>query len=207
VYLVEEENNYYICNQNEGDHTVWQWDILAGNIYDYIPDGATDEIVTMATTLEMVKYSDYMDFIPRIDAPGSWSGINGDPSMGIHLAFWLGFGDRKLGASGGFSYKYPQAITHCYSTLGTQVTQWSLAFKGQLNDGTQVGIYDRKYKSLLERFADTEEVSIICYPSLKEYINLSLTDTIVVDGVKMLVKTIKYTLPYKGRVEIVGWRI
>lgn len=207
VYLVEEENNYYICNQNESNPSVWQWDILAANIYDYVPDGATEEIVTMATTLEMVKYSDYMDFIPRIDAPGSWTGINGENSWGIHLAFNVGFGDRKLGASGGFSYKYPQAITHCYSTLGTQVKQWSLAFKGQLNNGTQVGLYDLQWKAFLDRFNDTEEVTITCYPSLKDYMVLKLTDIIVVCGVKLLIKTIKQTIPYRGKIDLVCWRI
>lgn len=207
VYLIEEENNYYCCLQDPDDDTIWRWEIISFNIYDYVPTGATDDITTMATTVGMVKYSDYMDFIPQCEGTGVWKDFDGETSWGIHLAFWIGFGDRKLGASGGFAYKFPQASHHIYSTLGTQFAQWSLAFKGQKNDGTQVGLYDLSWKDFLSIINTREEPEIVLYLPIHMYMQLKWEDKIVIDGVKLFMKTKSISLPYRNRVAITCTRV
>lgn len=207
VYLIEEENSYYCCLQNPDDDTVWEWQIIRFNIYDYVPDGATDDITTMATTVGMVKYSSYMDFIPQCEGIGVWKDFENEYPWGIHLCFWIGFGDRKLGASGGFSYKYPQASHHIYSTLGTQFAQWSLAFKGQKNDGTQVGLYDLSWADFLSLINTREEAEIILYLPIHIYMQLKWEDKIVIDGVKLFMKSKSVSMPFRNRVAITCTRV
>jgi hypothetical protein len=203
VYLVIEENNYYICNQNPDNLAEWYWQILAANIFDYEPPGFNEEVKTKATTVEMVRFNDYMDLIPRCDSPGIWTGDNGEIPWGIHLCFWYGPRNNKSDQS------IPFASHHMYDSQGFTLAAWSLAFRAfkTYPDHTQVGLYDLNWKPFLELFPLAEEFTIVCNLPFSDYLQLSFTDIIIVDGVRLLIKTIKHTIPYKTQVELVCWRI
>lgn len=203
VYLVEEENNYYICRQNEISE-VWFWDYFAANIYDYEPTGANNDITTEATLIGNEMHDNYLDFIPRIDNQGEWFGRT-DPeepaSWGIHLAFYFGLRPNKDGDP------YPFASHHIYDSQGYTLAAWSLAFKGQKTDGTQIGLYDLNWKPFLDMLSKPEEVEHTLYLPVHEYLNLKFSDRIVVDGVMLFIKQIKEAIPYKGSVTCTSIRL
>lgn len=201
VYLVIEENNYYSCQQSEGDDTVWEWQIIGANIYDYKPDGYTKEITSKATTVEMVRYSDYLDLIPRVDATGLWNGENGEPEWGIHLAFFFGLRDNKS------NDPVPFASHHIYDSQGYTLAAWSLAYKALKTDNTEVGLYDMNWKDFLDLLNSPEEVEHTLYLPLHKYLQLDFADRIIVDGIELFLKQIKASVPYRGVVNCVSVRV
>lgn len=207
VYLVEEENNYYACLQNPNDEAVWEWQIISYNIYDYAPAGVNKDITTTATTVGVAKYDDYMDMIPVCEGIGIWKDFTAEDSWGIHLCFNLGWIVRKLGPSGGFAYKYPQATHHLYDTLGNQLTQWSLAFKGQKTDGTQVGFYDLNWKSFLDMLTSSESADLLLYPTRVQYLQLQWQDILMIDGVRFFIEKRKAGFPWKNKLEATANRL
>lgn len=207
VYLVEEENNYYACLQDPDDETIWQWQIISYNIYDYAPAGANTDITTAATTVGVVKYDDYMDMIPVCEGIGTWKDFSVENDWGIHLAFNLGWIVRKLGPDMGFAYKYPQATHHLYDTLGNQLKQWSLAFKGQKTDGTQVGLYDLNWKNFLDMLTSSEGAELLMYPTLVQYLQLRWQDILILDGVRLFIDKKQVTFPFKNKLDAMARRL
>jgi hypothetical protein len=207
VYLVEEENNYYACLQDPDNEATWRWERISANIYDYVPAGANEDITTKATTVGLIKYDDYMDMIPECDGIGVWKDYEAENAWGIHLAFNLGWIVRKLGPSGGFAYKYPQATHHLYDTNGVQLTNWSLAYKGQKTDGTQVGLYDLNWKAFLAMINNSEGADVVLYPTLAQYLALQFSDILMLDGVKLFMAKKNVRFPYKNNLPITANRI
>lgn len=198
VYLVIAENNYWICLQNEGTEA-WEWQLYTYNVFDYEPAGYTDEITTAATTVGNEKYDDYLDFIPRADFQGFWFGkTEEDVDSGIILLFNHGVLANKNGDL------YPYASHHNYSSGFLNTSLWSLSFKafeaGTTN--TEVGLYDRNWKKLLDLLRSQEEADVTLYLNRVEYENLKFSDQIVIRNTKWFIKTKKPKIPYKGKVEL-----
>lgn len=201
VRLVIEENNYYICQQNE-DTEAWEWVLLDYNIYDYEPDGFTEEITTDALIVGNEYFDDYLDFIPRIDNPGISNFPSGDEvTWGIHLAFYYGQRDNKAGDP------VPYASHHIYDSQGYTLSAWSLAFKALKTDDTEAGLYDLNWKPFLDMLNSPEEVEHTLYLPLHEYLQLQFSDRIVVDGIELFIKQIKAKVPYDGVVNCVSVRV
>jgi hypothetical protein len=200
-YLVMADNNYYICEQNEVSG-VWFWNLFGYNIYNYEPAGANEDIVTGVTTPGMHHYNNYLDLIPKIDNDGVWVGRNdGDATWGIHLVFYLGLRNNRSGV------KLPMATNGIYDNNGAQVTSWGLTYVCKKYDGTDAGIYARNYKKFLDTLNAYEEFEITLNLPLVEYLQLSFSDIISINNVRMYTTKIKSTLPYNGQVSIEASRI
>lgn len=202
VYLVREENNFYICHQNPEDE-VWQWYPYTYNIYDYEPAGANADIITDATLVGLERFNDYLDLIPRIDNEGEWVGRTESTSQwGIHLAFNFGLRDNKSGDP------VPFGTTHMYDSQGFTLADWSLAFRGERTvTAEQMGLYDKNWKEFLAMISGAEEVEHVLYLPMHEYLKLKFSDRIVIAGVMLFIKTVKSNLPYKGSVSCVSIRV
>jgi hypothetical protein len=204
VYLVVKENCYFICQQNESD--AWVWEVFAHNNFDYVPDGANEDISTDVRLPNMefreVANDSWM-LLPRMDQQGEWFGrTDGSAEWGIHLALYHGVRfDLDLVQA------YPYASTHIYDARMNQVAAWGLTYRCFKSNGDDVGLYNTFWKPFLDMLKVDEEIEIECYLNRVEYMKLLFTDLIVVDGVKLIIKTIKPSFPYKDRVSLVCWRI
>lgn len=200
AYLVIEENNYYVCRQNEDED--WVWELYAYNIYDHEPTGFNADITTEATVVGVEYYSEYIDLAPRIDNPGEWMGRTDEASTwGIHLCFYFGQRDNKNGDP------IPFASPHIYDSNGFALAAWSLCFKGKKTDDTEVGLYDVFWKRFLDMIYSTEEVEHTLYLPLHQYLQLRFSNRILVAGVELFIKQIKSSIPYKGQVRCVSVRV
>jgi hypothetical protein len=202
AYLVRTDNNYYICTLNEaGDALEWQF--YAYNIYDYIPEGATDEITTEATTVGMEKGNDfYLDLVPRVDFAGNWDGKSeADPNWSIILCFYHG----KVLNHDGDPYNY--GSSHIYDWQLNQVADWALSYSCQKTDGSEVGLYELNWKPFLNILGAAEQFEAILNLPFHEALKLKFSDRIVIENVMMFVKQIKRILPYTGKLEIEAVRI
>ncbi len=200
VYLVIEENNFYICIQNYDDES-WSWEIHSANIYDYLPAGYNEEITTKATTVEMVRKDDYMDLIPRVDSPGIWTGVDGETPWGIHLCFFFGLRENKEGD------EVPFASHHIYDSTGVKLADWSLAFKAKKIDGSEVGLYDLEWKPFIDLFENAEEFEATLFLPYHEYLKIHFSDTIVISNTKMFISKLNSAIPYQGQVKVEAIRI
>lgn len=205
VYMVRIENNYYICQQND-DKTAYLWELYAYNVYDVEPDGHNQEITTDATTLGSEKYNDFLDFVPRMDAAGYlpytyfWGGSKvdgvGEPMQGLVLLPYHGLQFNKN------NQPYPFASSGVYNSSGMRVANWSLSFKCFTLDEEEVGLYERNWKPVLDALAGSETLTITLYLSKAEYLKLNFGDIISIAGVRMMIKKMKSTIPYAGKVEL-----
>lgn len=194
TYLVVEDNNYYICQQND-DTGDYEWQLYAYNIYDYTPANATDNITTAATTVGMEKNDAYLDFIPRLDGQGEWFGReDNESSWGIHLCFFHGIRNNDA------AQPYPYASPHIYDSTGLQVAQWGLPFNCYKTDGTDVGLYPTQWKAILRMLQTAEGFEFTVYLPLHEYLQLSFSNRIIIAGVLMFITEIKSKKPYDGSV-------
>lgn len=199
-YYVVAENNYYTCRQNEDES--WSWTLFAYNIYDVVPDDATEEITTAATTIGVEGYDDYLQLAPRFDQNGLWIGrTEEDITWGIHLLFYHGL---QLNAA---NQMYPFASNHIYDALGNQVGNWSLAFKGKRRDGVDVGLYSLNWKALLDSINSGEEFEVTLHLSRTEYMKLQFSDVPSIAHVRMFILKIKHNVPYDNKVVLECSRI
>jgi hypothetical protein len=190
VYLIRSENNYYVCRPGTAVNT-YAWELYAYNVYDVTPDGATDEITTKATTLGSDYDATYQALVPRMDMNGVWIDRNdGSAEWGIHLLMYYGKQPNTVGT------QYPFAGSGIYSTTGTQMAAWSLAFKCEDFAGNQVGLYDLAWKKILESIATPETFDISLELTKAEFLDLRFSDTIIIDGVKMYFQKVKSTVPF-----------
>lgn len=201
IYLVRTENSYYICRQNPDDESCY-WEIYSYNIYDVVPEGATDDITTAATTVGSERYDGYLSLAPRFDQNGIWWLRNEqDVTWGIHLLFYHG---HQLNEANQY---YPFASHHIFNYHGVQVGNWSLAFEGKNRDGENVGLYDRKWKTFLDAIGTGEEFELTLYLPRTEYMKLRFSDTLVIRHVRIFIKKIRHTVPYKNQVTLECSRI
>lgn len=201
VYLVVEDNNFYICLQNDSSGD-FEWQLYAYNIYDYAPDGSTDDITTAATTVGMETKDSYQDLIPRIDAQGEWFGReDNETTWGIHLCFFHGARDNRSGDP--LIYASP----HVYDSAGVQVAQWGLPFECFLDDGTDVGLYKSQWKDLLDLLNSQETLEVTLYLPYHEYLKLKFSDRIIIAGVLLFITDRKSRKPYDGSVVLECVRI
>jgi hypothetical protein len=202
IYLVRTENNWYICRQDTEHEDTFFWDIYAYNIYDVVPDGATDEITTAATTIGVERYDAYLSLAPRNDQSGIWPGYaEQDVTWGIELLFYHGLQLNEQ------NQLYPFASNHIYNAQGLQVGNWSLAFEGKTRDGADVGLYNLNWKTFLDAINTGEELEVTLYLPRHEYMKLQFSDIIVIKHVRMFIKKIKHTVPYGKKVTLECSRI
>lgn len=200
VYLVIAENNFYICQQNV-DTEVWEWIIYAANIYDYEPDGFTEEVRTAATTIGVEKYNDGLDLIPRADKHGVWAGWPGyetiEDDWGIILCFNHGVRNNKNGDP------YPYGSSHIYDSEFIQVADWALTFECKTAGGLEdVGLYERNWRRLFDLLKSQEEADVKLFLNRVEYTKLSFSDQIVIRNVRFFIKTKKPRIPFNGEMDL-----
>jgi hypothetical protein len=203
VYLIVGENNYYICD-SDGDN--YSWSILGANTFDYIPDGATEQIETEAGTVGMEQSpSVNYDLMPRLDNPGLWVGHGDqDAEWGLHLLFYHGLKGR---AAPNDDDLYCYASNHIYDANMNQVADWGLTYTCFKTDGTDVGLYATFWKDILELLRSQEELEIVLYLPRHLYMQLDYTDQIVIAGVRMFVKTKNLRVPYENKIKLTCLRI
>lgn len=202
VRLVVKENTYYIVERQDDDS--YDWEILSANLYDYVPANDTDEITTEAGTVPMEKFDEYMKLCPRMDNQGEWFGRNdSEATWGIHLLFFHGPKNKDIGST----EQYPYASNHCYTPDLVKVADWGLTYTSYLTDGTDVGLYITFFKTFLELLKQHEEITVVVQMPLHRLKEIDFDKLIVVAGVKMIIKTMKYKIPYQRNMELVCWRI
>ncbi len=197
AYLVVAENNFYVCKQDPGTE-VWSWTFYAPNIYDYLPDGYTEEITTEATTVGVEYWSAFLDLLPRIDQRGIWFGFTDeDVNWGIILCFNHGVKNNKA------DQPYPYGSSHVYDSKFNQVADWALTFECKLAGGTtDVGLYELNWRKLLSLLRNQEEADIKLYLNRIESLSLSFSNKIVVRNAAFFIKTMKPKIPYGGEVDL-----
>jgi hypothetical protein len=202
VALVVNENNFYICQQNTTTEA-WEWAMMMGGIGGVIPEDPAAEIVTDALTAPSEYFDGYLDMLPHFDETGIRTGVFGEDYdfQTILLLFNHGM---QLNASGD---PYPLGGHHIYTSAGVQVGNWSLAYKAKKQDGTEVGLYDRNFKRFIDTITSGEEFEVVLNLPLVEYMLLRWSETLNINNVKMYVKIIKATLPYKGSVTVECLRV
>lgn len=201
VRLVIGENNFYICQQNDGTEA-WEWIFYTYNIYDYEPDNSNDEITTDATTIGVEEYDAYLDLAPRVDQQGYWFGKSEDEvDWGIILCFNHGVRNNKAGEV------YPFGSSHVYDSEMNQVADWALTFECKLIDGTEVGLYEVFWKHILSLLNATEEADTKLYLTRAEEMNLSFEDKLSIRNARFFNKTIKRKIPYSGSIGLRVMRI
>ena len=192
VRLVIGENNFYICQQNDGTEA-WEWIFYAYNIYDYEPEGNNDEITTEATTIGVERYDAYLDLVPRVDQLGYWFGKSEDEvDWGIILCFNHGVRNNKAGEV------YPYGSSHVYDSEMNQVADWAITFECKRTDGTEVGVYEVFWKRVLELLNASEEADTILYLSRSDEMNLSFEDKLGIRNARFFIKTKKQRIPFSG---------
>ena len=202
VYLVVNENTYYICRQSEDSPYPYLWEIYAYNVYDYAPEGTNEDITTSATTVGNEPYNSYMDFCPRMDQAGIWPRVTDTESdWNTILVFYHGKLDNRSGTP------IPFASNGIYDPNGNQVANWSLCFECKTQSGTDVGLYERQYRAIFAMLASPEQMEVTLQLSKADYLNLKFSDIISIKGVRMYLKTIKAVVPYKGSITVEGVRI
>lgn len=197
VYMVISDNNFYICQQNDGTEA-WEWIFYAYNIFDYKPADSNEEITTAATTVGVEYYDAYLDLVPRIDQQGYWFGKSEDEiSPGIILCFNHGVRENKVGAD------YPYGSSHVYDSTFTRVAQWALTFECKLAGGTiDVGLYEVFWRRILGLLNSMEDADVKLYLSRTEQMQLSFEDQLVIRNTRFFIKTAKPKVPFSGEIDL-----
>lgn len=202
VRLVVDENVYYI-NQQKDDASGWEWALFAENTGSYIPADAEEEINTNTYLPTMARYPSG-DLLPQWNEAGYQMGRSNeiDYSAPFVLCFYYG-----LRASPS-STLLPFASHHIYDSNGVEVGTWSLSFKAKKFDGTQVGLYDLNWKKALDKLSVGEEVEVnlVDFP-VEEWLNLKWNDELIIDGVKLYIKTQKPVIRFKKTLDLVCIRL
>jgi hypothetical protein len=201
VYLVVDENNYYICEID--DAGIYHWEFFTSGGGSYVPDDATESISTASNLPQMARFDNYFDFIPQWDEAGYFPGNGGDQDYTADcvLAFYYGIRNNRSGKP------IPFGSPHIYDANDNLVGTWSLAFKAKKIDGTEVGMYDLNWKKFLDTLNAYEEFEVTLNLPLVEFLKLNFSDIISIHNVRMYVTKIKSTLPYNGSVNIEANRI
>lgn len=192
VYLVNRDNNYYMCRQNL-DTGGYEWQIYAYNVYDYEPTGANESITTACTTVGNEYWNDYIYSAPRMEFKGDWynfSDAEGD--WNTILCFAHGLRETPGGEL------LPFGSSGIYDMLGNKIAEWSLAFEHPTVDGGDAGLVATAWNQTLEIFNGNEEVEVTLYLDKTDYLNLRFSDIIVIRNVRLYLKTVKSVLPYKN---------
>lgn len=202
IFLVIRENAYYICHLDDSGQK-WQWNFYGANNFNYETSQDAEEILTKVTTVGNEFYSDRMDFIPRYDAVVSWGGGGEVESSGddMPLVFFHGAVSNRRG------WPMPYASAHPYYLTGQQLTQWALTYECKLTDGTEVGLYHRNWKPVLDLLTQTEHLEATLHLPVPEYLNLKFSDVVSIKNVRFYIKTIRSRLPYRGEVVVEGVRL
>jgi len=203
VYYVSQDNAYWICERTAAD--TYEWQHFSPNLYHYVPAGATDEISTAAGTVGMEAYDAYFTLLPRMDNQGQWFGRSDDEAAdwGIHLLFFHGPQDKSVISS----EQYPYASNHIYSPSMTQLAEWALTYTFIKIGGADVGLHEIYWKAFLNMINTTEEHSLTIHYPLHLMMGFRFKNPVLVAGVKLFIQSWQPSLPYKDRVEAVGWRV
>lgn len=201
VYLVIDENVYYICEVN--DSNAWAWDLYVDGNGSYIPDGSTEQIITASKLPTMATFNSYFDMIPQWDEVGYYPGQGMDLGYVADcvLCFYYGIRLNRVGKPIAFG------SPHIYDARDNQVGTWSMAFKAKKGDDTEVGLYDLNWKKFLDTLNAYEEFEVTLNLPLVEFLKLDFSNIISINNVRMYVTKIKSTLPYNGTVNIEANRI
>jgi hypothetical protein len=202
------ENRYYQCRYNEDDN-VYEWDVFADNIYDYDPDGANEEISTVASTMPVYKTLYRLDgsvefygLFPLCEQEGNWEGKKGDfVSWGLRLLFHRGkvWEATALGLQGDIRYPYLTSI--CFTI--TQVEddlEWSNVYIHQF-EGVDKGIIRKWFHDTL-RFLQQSDVgtSKLNLPR-HELMNFNWSDVILLKNIPYIMQKITEVIPYDNTVD------
>lgn len=200
VYLIVDENNYYICKLN--DAGAWSWQLFSENTRSVVPVNATEDITTNCFIPTMTT-SFRNNFLPQWDEGGYWSGLSqeSDYTGSLVLAFYYGLRRDKTGSL------YPFASHHIYDGQDMQVGTWSLSLKAKKIDGTEIGLYDINWKPALDKLSISEEIELMLYLPREKWLNLKWNDQITIEGVRLYIKTLKPVLPYKNILSLICIRI
>lgn len=204
VYFGEAENTYWICQQDDTD--AWAWLKLTDNNFDFIQDKATDDITTTAQipTMEDVHMGGtiFVCFCPRYDNAGFWEGReDNNDEWPIILNFYHGpvYNIDNTG-------KYPYGAPHVYDVHFNDLGNWALPYKFT-KGADEVGLYDKFWKYFLDTVSNKEEFEVTLYLSFLQQMQLLDIDIILINGVRMMIKTRKQVYPYNGTVQLVCIRI
>lgn len=205
IYFAFFENNYYVCEYN-ATSTLYEWNIYSNNVGDYVPAGSKDaiesEISTMPVALRGIITGGAKALVPVCHQVGNyWQSVVGYQPFGIRFLFYHGMYPDTTGI------KYPYASCHNLAISGTPPTgSWSLPYRHQYaftNDGS----YDYWWQKWLALLGIQDTRTFTLQLPVTELKKFTFNDTIFINNVYFLVKSVKEVLPYKGMVEMKMKRI
>lgn len=198
TYLVRMVNAYYICVEYDTD--LYEWQYFTPNIYDYEPDGYTQEITTSALVPPMDYLNSYYDLIPKFENEGGQYFFENSNSWPILLCYWHGKRENIAGQLTSYGSH------HIYDSNMVQVANVALSFLCRDVNGDEVGIWAFRYKPLLEMINLDEYLKFSLVISKLDLYNLKFTDKLIIRGVPVIIDKIFPQLPYPGIVQIHGYR-
>jgi hypothetical protein len=199
MHLIVQENNFYVCRLNEDGSFIW--DLYRPNIFDVVPEGATQEIPTKAVTVGMEAYDAYLTLVPRMDNAGYYTENTEEITWGINLLFYYGLQPNYSGQV------YPFASNTIYGPAENQVGLWSLAFETNDRLGNPIGLYQLNWKPLLDFINAGEEMEVTLYLPKIEYLDLKFTDVLIIAHVRLFIKETKHSIPYGDKIVLQCSRI
>lgn len=203
IYFALFENNYYVCEYNTTT-SIWQWNIYANNIGDYTPTDNNDAIesdistmpVALRTTSGTVKA-----LVPVCAQTGNyWNSKAGQQSFAVRFLFYHGMWPDTNGVP------YPYASCHNMAITGTPTGEWVIPYRHQfasVNDGS----YDYWWQAWLILLSIQDFRTFTLQLPVMELKKFNFSDTIYINNVSFIVRSIKELLPYKGMVEMKMKRI
>jgi hypothetical protein len=214
VVYVWKENNFYQSRYN-ADLNVYEWQVFAGNIYDFEPTGANASFDTVASTMLMYRRiyrnvggTDYFGYFPACDQEGNWDRKEGAfTPWGLRLLFYRG---RVREATEDYTagiIQYPYLTSIC-----TTITQeepdldWSNVWEHKISD-IDKGIVAFWWRPTLKYLSQADVITGILYLPRKELLNFSWSDIILFRNVPYIIQKITETIPYPNAVTAEARRI
>jgi hypothetical protein len=200
------ENTFWIVAQDEGAET-YSWEIFADNIFDFEPDGETDNISTTMSTLPVAR-TEYLTIL-GVDKYGIFPVMKQKAKLdfGYRVLFYQGIVPDQL-ADGTFSTgEYPH-LSSLWRVPGPADDKvWSNVFVHDYTGGIKRGIIEYWFKDWIAIISEGEDIKVTMNLPRLELMNFQWDDIILIKNIPYLVKGIIEPFPYKNKVEATLRRI
>jgi hypothetical protein len=204
IALLIPRNWWYVCAFNP-DTEAYEWQYLADNLYDYEPDLNNETIETsitpvsqsvvpwrrLAPTEQLVE-----GLFPHIEQEGNWPGKIGQfANWELRILYYHGLQPDGTGQL------YPFSSSHHYNMAAIKLASYSLTLT------PPEGLVEKFWATWLKIVGSMESVDMILYINLKQYMELSWTDFILIRNVPFLLTQMTPRSPYNGQLPVKALRI
>ncbi len=202
--LLIPRNWFYACIYNP-DTVAYEWQYIANNLYDYEPKDNNQTISTDITPVSQGVLPWRRMFpsgqlaqalLPRIEQAGNWPGkIEKFSNWELRIMFFHGLHRDENNDI------YPFASSHHYNMAGEKVANYSLTLT------PPEGLVQKFWSNWLSILGSLESVDLVLYLNIKQYIDLTWTDFILIRNVPFLITQMTPQSPFNGRLPCKALRI